>query len=178
MAIPANWIQVGGVVVAFAEYADVTATDQRVFEANEGLTESVVEDLTEKATSRILSKIRQTAWWTNYYLTKADAAQRLATQTMSTAYVPLPTPNNIQGRQADFTDLCVYLTLYEYLYPKIADFNNVDSAEVQKIAVFRTKFNELFKELIEDGSWYDFSGDGTITDLERDPTRTNLKRVR
>lgn len=178
MAYPANWIVSGGNVISFAEYGDFVATDKRVFEANEGLTDSVIETAAEKATNRILAKIRQTAWWQSIFMKLATQNQISQTQTLSTPYVPLPSANNIQGRQADFTDLCVYLTLYDYVYPMIADFNNVDSAEVQKINVFRTKYNELFQELIDDGSWYDFSGDGTITDLERMPTRTNLVRVR
>jgi hypothetical protein len=90
----------------------------------------------------------------------------------------LPNANFILGRQADFTDLCVYFTLYEYLYPKIADYSAQDNAEVQKIGVFRTKFDTLFRELIEDGTWYDFDGSGTVTETEKLPTRTNLVRFR
>ena len=173
------FISSGGNVIAFAEYSDVTNTDQRVFEANEGIADATtVEDLTEKATSRILQLVRNTGWWKRYYLMEANDAQRLATNTRSTPDVPLPNANYIKGRQADFTDLCVYFTLYEYLYPKIADFSAQDNAEVQKIGVFRTKFDTLFRELIEDGTWYDFDGSGTVTETEKLPTRTNLVRVR
>jgi hypothetical protein len=173
------FIRSGGNVIAFAEYSDVTNTDQRVFEANEGIADStMVEDLTEKATSRILQLIRNTGWWKRYYLIEATDAQRLATNTRSTPDVPLPNANFILGRQADFTDLCVYFTLYEYLYPKIADYSAQDNAEVQKIGVFRTKFDTLFRELIEDGTWYDFDGSGTVTETEKLPTRTNLVRFR
>lgn len=173
------FITLSGNVIAFAEYEDVTACDQRVFEANEGIADStMIEELTEKATSRILQLIRNTAWWRRYYLIEANDSQRTATQTLSTPDVPLPNANFILGRRSDFTDLCVYFTLYEYLYPKIADFSNQDNAEVQKIGVFRTKFDKLFQELIDDGTWYDFDGSGTITSREKLPTRTNLVRVR
>lgn len=173
------FISLNGNVIAFAEYSDVTDCDQRVFEANEGISnETMVEDLTEKATSRILQLTRNTSWWRQYYLTEASPAQTTATNTLSTPDVPLPNPNLILGRRADFTDLCVYYTLYEYLYPKIADFGNQDNAEVQKIGVFRTKFDQLFKELIEDGTWYDFDASGTITSREKLPTRLNLVRAR
>jgi hypothetical protein len=138
----------------------------------------MIEDLTEKATSRILQLIRNTSWWRRYYLLEATEAQRQATNTRSTADVPLPNPNYIRARQADFTDLCVYFTLYEYLYPKIADFSAQDNAEVQKIGVFRTKFDKLFLELVDDGTWYDFDNSGTVTETEKLPTRTNLVRVR
>jgi len=173
------FITVSGNVIAFAEYSDVTDTDQRLFEANEGISsETMVEDLTEKATARILQLIRNTAWWRRYYLVEANEAQRQATNTRSTPDVPLPNANLILARKADFTDLCVYFTLYEYLLPKVADFSSQDNAEVQKIGVYRTKFDKLFVELIEDGTWYDFDNSGTITALEKLPTRLNLVRVR
>jgi hypothetical protein len=167
-------------VIAFAEYEDVTATDQRLFEANEGIADATtVEDLTIKATSRILQLIRNTVWWKRYYLVEGSDAQRIATQTRN-GYVdaPLPDPNLIIGRQPDFTDLCVYFTLYEYLLPKVADFSSQDNAEVQKIGVYRTKFDKLFQELIEDGTWYDFDNSGIVTKEEKMPTRLNLVRVR
>ena len=179
MAYPDNWIVSGGNVLAFAEYQDVTSTDQRVFEANEGIAdEAMVEDLTIKATSRILQLIKNTAWWRGYYLVQANQEQRTATQTRSTPDVPVPNPNLILSRQADFTDLCVYFTMYEYLYPKIADYSSQDMAEVQKIGVYRTKFDQLFRELIDDGCWYDFNNDGTVVREEKMPTRTNIVRMR
>ena len=179
MAYPDNWITSGGNVLAFAEYGDVTSTDQRLFEANEGISDpAMVEDLTIKATSRILQLIKNTAWWKSYYITLADQAQQTATQTRSTPDVPVPNPNLILSRQQDFTDLCVYFTLYEYLLPKIADYSSQDMAEVQKIGVYRTKFDQLFRELIDDGCWYDFNNDGTVVKDEKIPTRTNIVRVR
>jgi hypothetical protein len=121
---------------------------------------------------------RNSSWWKRYYLLEASEAQRTATNTRNTPDVPLPDPDYILGRQADFTDLCVYFTLYEYLLPKIADYSAQDNAEVVKIGVYRTKFEVLFKELIEDGTWYDFDNSGTVTELEKLPQRTNLVRAR
>lgn len=168
-----------GNVVAFAEYEDVTAADQRLFEANEGIADAtMVEDLTAKATNRILQLIRNTEWWRRYYRIEANDQQRAATQTRSYAQPPLPVGAQIEARKPDFTDLCVYFTLYEYLLPKVADFSTQDNAEVVKIGVYRTKFDNLFRELIDDGSWYDFNDDGSISALEKLPTRQNLVRVR
>jgi hypothetical protein len=180
MAYPTNWIVSGGNVLAFAEYEDVTSTDQRVFEANEGISDpAMVEDLTIKATSRILQLIKNTAWWRSYYLILANPAQQLATRTRTAMPdVPVPNPNLILSRHQDFTDLCVYFTMYEYLLPKIADYSTQDMAEVQKIGVYRTKFDQLFRELIDDGCWYDFNNDGTVVTDEKIPTRTNIVRAR
>ena len=173
------FITVNQQVLAFAEYADVRDVDQRIWEANEGISDAtMIEDLTIKATNRILELIRTTSWWRHYYLSEASTAQQSATQTRSTPDVPRPNASLIRERQVDFTDLCVYFTMYEYLLPKIADYSAQDNAEVQKIGVYRTKFEQLFKELIEDGSWYDFDADGVITQQEKMPTKLNLVRVR
>jgi hypothetical protein len=92
--------------------------------------------------------------------------------------VPPLDPFLIQARQNDFTDLCVYHTLSEYLLAKVADFGNQDSAERQKIGFYDTKFRDLFDELIVAGDWYDFTNNGTITDAEKYPYVTNLVRRR
>jgi hypothetical protein len=172
------FIIVGGTVISFAEYTDVTSTDQRLFEANEGLTESIVEDHLERATDRILQLIRQTDWWRSYYIRQSGASINPAIFTSGLISVPAPDPNKIKASQADFTDLCVYYALSEIIYPKIADFNNQDSAEVKKIGVFNEKFRTRFQELLNDGDWYDFTGDGNINPDEKMPVRTNLVRVR
>lgn len=170
----------GGSVIAFAEYSDITDADQRLFESNEGIAdETMVEDLTVKATSRILQLIRKTSWWTRYYTQVASSAQVNATQTLSGYLdVPLPDANLIKARQSDFTDLCVYFTLYEYLLPKVADFTNTDTTEHRKIGFYQTKFDRLFQELIQDGCWYDFDASGTVTKTEKLPTKTNIVRIR
>jgi len=46
----------GGNVISFAEYTDVTSTDQRVFEKNEGLTQDIVEDMLERSTTELFKK--------------------------------------------------------------------------------------------------------------------------
>jgi len=175
----------GSGVIAFAEYEDVILADQRIFEANEIQVpgaytdlEDYVEAQTEKATNRILQLIKNTSWWQRYYAIEASDAQRQAAQTLTTLDVPLPDPDLILDRQSDFTDLCVYLTLSEFLLPRIADFSAEDNAEYRKIGFYQTKFNKLFEELIADGSWYDFDNSGTITRQEKLPTPTNLRRIR
>jgi hypothetical protein len=172
------FITSGGNVISFCEYEDVLERDQRVFEANEGLTSTIVEDLAERATTRILYMIRNTSWWTSYYLRQSGSSVNVNIFTSGLISVPLPDANRIKARQQDFTDLCVFLTLYEYLLPKIADYSSQDNAEVKKIGVYNEKFRSLFQELIDSGDWYDFNNTGTVSADEKMPTRTNLQRVR
>lgn len=163
----------GGTTISFADYDDVVDTDQRLFESNEGLTDEVVEDALIRSTERILSLFRASDWWQNYYI---DRATNFTFNTV--ADIPALNPDRIQDRQNDFTDLCVYYSLYNYILPKIADFSAEDNAERAKIGFYQQKFDRLYGELITAGDWYNFDGTGAISSSEKSPGKYNLKRVR
>jgi len=149
----------GGNVISFAEYIDVTTKDQRVFEKNEGLTQDIVEDMLERSTDRLIQKIKASDWWRQYVGYTNLGYSSLA---------DLPTPNpNLFLRQADWTECCVYHTLSSYLYPKIADFANPESAEIEKMKYFDARFQDLFNELLSMGDFYDLDNDGTIESNEK-----------
>jgi hypothetical protein len=161
------------VVVSFAEFQDVVDKDQRLFEANEGLSDDAVEAQLFRATERILTKFRSTSWWRSYYI------QRDSGITYNTvADVPALDPNRIKARQNDFTDLCIYTALSEFVLPSIADFGREDNAERQKMGYYSQKADALFGELVTAGDWYDFDDNNTITSNEKSPGQINLKRVR
>jgi hypothetical protein len=164
------FITSGTTVLSFAEYEDVLAKDQRLFEANEGLTDVIVEDALIRATERILTLIRASVWWKSYYVNHSP--------TTLSVNVPAPVGKQIIARKSDFTDLATYYALAEILLPKVADFGNADTAERQKIGFYDEKFRALFKELIEAGDWYDFDDDASVETLEKSPSRVNLVRVR
>jgi len=167
------FIEEAGTVVSFAEFQDVVNKDQRLFEANEGLSDDIVEQQLIRATERILSKIRSSAWWRSYYI-RRDSSIAYTTA----ADIPAVIPNRIKARLNDFTDLCVYVALSEFILPSIADFGNEDNAERQKMGYYTQKADTLFGELITNGDWYDFNNSGTISSDEKSPGSYNLKRVR
>jgi hypothetical protein len=160
-------------VISFAEYDDLFARDSRVIDNNESLTDDVVEDLLIRATERILTKLRLTEWWMDYYM-------RLANESTyrTRADIPALDPNKILDRQNDFTDLCVYTALAEFILPKVADFGNEDDAERNKMGYYQNKAEALFQELVTVGDWYDFDDDASISSLEKEPGNINLKRIR
>jgi len=161
-------------VTSFAEFQDVFDKDQRLFESNEGLSDDIVEAQLVRATERILTGLRSSAWWQSYYLNRNTSS----TIIRSAADIPALDVDRIKDRQNDFTDLCVYTALYEFILPSIADFGNEDNAERQKIGYYQQKADRLFGELISAGDWYDFDDDDTITSDEKSPGYYNLKRVR
>ena len=159
----------GGNVINYAEANDVKDKDQRVFEANEldftnvpdapGSLNNYIEDLTQKSTNRINQKIRASSRWREY-LGYTGAGYDVNN-------IPAINPNLIKARQADFTDMTCYYALKEYILPKVADFGNPESPEVQKIQYYEDKFSSLFEELLNMFDWYDSDNDGTVEDGEK-----------
>lgn len=167
------FIKNGSTVISFAEYQDVVDVDQRLFDANEGLTDDVVDPALQRATERILTKMRNTAWWKSYYVAR-DSSLNYTTA----ADIPALNANKIIDRQNDFRDLCVFTALSEYILPNVADFSNAESAERQKMGYYTNRAEALFSELVTAGDWYDFDGSGTIASSEKSPGKYNLRRVR
>ena len=167
------FIEEAGTVVSFAEFQDVLNKDQRLFEANEGLSDTAVDSSLVRATERILSKLRSSDWWRTYYVRRDNS-----TVYATVADVPALNPDRIIARQNDFTDLCVYTALADFILPSVADFGNQDSAERQKMAYYTQRADTLYGELITAGDWYDFDNDSTIQSDEKSPGYSNLKRVR
>lgn len=167
------FINDGTTVISFAEFQDVVDRDSRLFETNESLSEDVVEPLLIRATERILTKLRSTDWWASYYVRRDNSINYT-----TTADIPALDPERIIERESDFTDLCVYQALGEYILPKVADFGADDNAERQKMGYYAQKASALFDELISAGDWYDFDNSGTISASEKQPGYSNLRRVR
>jgi len=166
------FITSGTTVLSFATYDDVVERDSRITQENEGLSVDIVEDLLIRSTERVLSLLRSTSWWQDYYLRQSGTAISRKGE------IPEPDAEKIITRKNDFTDLCVYYSLYEYILPKIADFSDENNAERQKIGYYQQKFNSLFNELITAGDWYDYDDDATVETSEMLDGLVNLRRVR
>lgn len=158
-------------VTSFAEFQDVVDRDKRLFDTNEGLTDDIVEAHLTRATERILTKIRASKWWKQYFTQRGVASA-------NDADVPVVDANKIIDRTADFTDLCVFSALAEYILPLVADFGSEDNAERQKMEYYTARSLALFDELIVAGDWYDFDGGGVVTASEKQVGYNQLKRVR
>jgi len=118
----------------------------------------------------LLNKFRSTDWWRRYYLKRSDNAYLTS--------IPALDVNRIKDRYNDFTDLCVYFALGEYILPIVADFGGEDENERTKMAYYSRKADDLFAELVHVGDWYDFNEDDIITVDEKQPGIYVLKRVR
>ena len=168
------FIQTSTKLISFADYNDVTEQDSRLFLSNEGLTQTVTEDLLVKSSARILTQIRATDWWASYFVSQDKGA----TVIQNRGDIPSPDGIKIKARQAEFTELCVYHVLFTYILPRYADFGADDNDEMGKIGFYEQRYTKLFMELITAGDWYDFDGVGTVTSAEMDPGKIRLRRVR
>lgn len=160
-------------IISFADYQDVLDADQRLFDANEGLTDDVVESALIRATERILTKFRSSDWWASYYVSRSSN-NTIATR----ADIPVLDASKIGSRYNDFTDLCVAMALSEYILPKVANFGAEDNEERNKMGYYSARAESLYGELITAGDWYNFDGVDGITSAEKQPGQYNLKRVR
>ena len=170
-------------VLAFAEAEDIFNLDQRLFESNEisfaksgtaATTQSEYFDiLCQRATDRIVTRMQASPQWANY-----TSAQSLNT---AASILPPVNKNLILGNLQDWTDMCSSYVMKEMLLPKVADFGNPESSEVNKINFYETKFNELFNEKLSVIVWYDANADASITSSDemvnfRKNRRTRGKR--
>lgn len=153
-------------VTSFAETQDVIDKDKRIRDANECLSDATIETSLTRATERILAKLKMSTWWKG------------VNSSYTTGTLPDIDANLILGRQDDFTDLCVYTALSEYILPGVADFGDPEDADVAKISFYGVKASELFTELITLNDWYDTDNSGTVEDDEKTTTGYSLKRIR
>lgn len=175
----------GGNVISFAEYTDVLQKDQRLLESNNikipaesgfGDVTEFVEDMLEKSTNRILLKLKASTWWQGYNAYVGNPINNL--NALPDVNPNLIDPGNTNGRRDTFTEMCVYHSFAEYIFPLIADFGNPESEEVSKIQYYTQKFNDLFNELVSIADWYDFDNDGTIQNDEKAITYMPTRRSR
>lgn len=169
-----------GNVVSYCEASDILDADQRLFEANEITFDNApngplsisdyLEDLGVRATQRINRRIQTSDNWRRY----------LDNQSISYDINNIPeiNPNLVVGRRDDFTTMTVYYVLKEYLLPKIADFGNPESPELQKIEFHERRFSDLFTELTTVWDWYDLDNSGAVESSEHEVRYRRRRRTR
>ena len=153
-------IKSGGDVLSFATFDDVKKIDSRVFEANEILNdEAKVEDMLIRSTERLVQKLKASEWWRVYNNVAISGSLGVG--------ISIPTPDKKKlERKTDWTELCVFHTLKEYIYPNIGDFVE-GSPEERKQALYESKFMSLWEELLASGDFYDSDNDGVVEETEK-----------
>ena len=94
------FIIVNNIVVSFATFQDVLSIEERLFAMNEGISSLEIESNLRRSTTRILNKLKASDWWKTY----TDSS------------VPESLDTSLILREDDFTDLCIYFCMYQYIF--------------------------------------------------------------
>lgn len=67
----------------------------------------------------------------------------------------------------------VYHVLAYYIYPRLSTFSPEGDVYMEKMQYYKDKFKEEFNLCLKQGVQYDYNGDSTIQDSEKQPTHFN-----
>jgi hypothetical protein len=71
--------------------------------------------------------------------------------------------------ESQFTRAAVYHVLAYYILPKLSKFTPDGDVFREKMEYYRARFNEEIDMVLRDGPEYDFDGDGTVSETEKQP---------
>jgi len=117
-----------------------------------------------KARDDILRKLRDEWWVRSRNVTNYDISRSLPSLEMDDARLT----------ESQFERCAVYRVLSEYALPQLTKWNNEGSEDRFQVMMmhYRKKYNEEFNSILRDGVLYDFDGDGTVEQTEKQPFHT------
>jgi len=71
--------------------------------------------------------------------------------------------------ESQFTKAAVFHVLAYYILPKLSKFTPEGDVFREKMEYYRARFQEEIKYVLRDGVEYDFDGDVTVEDTEKQP---------
>ncbi len=81
--------------------------------------------------------------------------------------------NTTKLTAAQFKRAAVYHVLAYYILPRLTQHQGEDDRFFQMIAFYKNKFREEFDLVLADGIEYDYDGDGTVDEVEKQTTHYN-----
>jgi len=117
-----------------------------------------------KARDDILRKLRDEWWVRSRNVTNYDISRSLPSLEMDDSKLT----------ESQFERCAVYRVLSEYALPQLTKWNNEGSEDRFQVMMmhYRKKFDEEFNSILRDGVLYDFDGDGTVEQTEKQPFHT------
>ena len=117
-----------------------------------------------KARDDILRRLRDEWWVRSRNVTNYDISRSLPSLEMDDARLT----------ESQFERCAVYRVLSEYALPQLTKWNNEGSEDRFQVMMmhYRKKYDEEFNSILRDGVLYDFDGDGTVEETEKQPFHT------
>ena len=141
------------------------ATDSDVLEYEPRIKDYGVIDFTadHTKTTADIQRLLRIEWWprvsrnrgSNYF--ENTTAEMITTKLTAT----------------QFKRVAVYHVLAYYILPRLTQHQGDDDRFFQMIAFYKLKFREEFDLVLGDGVEYDFDGDGTVENSEKETTHYN-----
>jgi len=117
-----------------------------------------------KARDDILRKLRDEWWVRSRNVTNYDISRSLPSLEMDDSKLT----------ESQFERCAVYRVLSEYALPQLTKWNNEGSEDRFQVMMmhYRKRYDEEFNSILRDGVLYDFDGDGTVEQTEKQPFHT------
>ena len=117
-----------------------------------------------KARDDILRKLRDEWWVRSRNVTNYDISRSLPSLEMDDSKLT----------ESQFERCAVYRVLSEYALPQLTKWNNEGSEDRLQVMMmhYRKRYDEEFNSILRDGVLYDFDGDGTVEQTEKQPFHT------
>ena len=117
-----------------------------------------------KARDDILRKLRDEWWVRSRNVTNYDISSSLPSLEMDDSKLT----------ESQFERCAVYRVLSEYALPQLTKWNNEGSEDRFQVMMmhYRKRYDEEFNSILRDGVLYDFDGDGTVEQTEKQPFHT------
>jgi len=117
-----------------------------------------------KARDDILRRLRDEWWVRSRNVTNYDISRSLPSLEMDDSKLT----------ESQFQRCAVYRVLSEYALPMLTKWNNEGSEDRFQVMMmhYRKRYDEEFNSILRDGVLYDFDGDGTVEQTEKQPFHT------
>jgi len=142
------------------------ATDSDVLEYEPRIKDFGVIDFTadHTKTTADIQRLLRVEWWPrvsrNYGTSKYFSGAGLEM-------------DNTKITAAQFNRVAVYHVLAYYVLPRLTQHQGEDDRFFSMIAFYKNKFREEFDLVLADGVEYDFDGDGTVEETEKQTAHYN-----
>ena len=141
------------------------ATDSDVLEIEPRIKDFGVIDFTadHTKTTADIQRLLRIEWWPR-------VSRQSSTKYFSGAGLEM---DNTKLQAAQFKRTAVYHVLAYYILPRLTQHQGEDDRFFQMISFYKNKFREEFDLVLADGIEYDYDGDGTVDEVEKQTAHYN-----
>lgn len=137
------------------------STDADVLEYEPSITQYGIQTFTDlhEKTRQDIYRLLRIDWWPRQRSILNKYSVTTTSQEMDTTKL----------NDAQFTRAAVFHVLAYYILPRLSKFTPESDIFNEKMTFYKSRFQEEFQLILKDGIEFDFDGDGTVEDSEKQP---------